>query len=331
MMLQTTWVGEEAAVLMAVMQGWFEGQSPGLRQRQLLAEVSQRCSPENTGVKVGTRDALSALDELHRREALRLLLVLTCLGDTLDDAQLTRLEQLNRQFKQPTSWPTTVKLGRDGKVKRATLQLGRWAPDGKALLPAVWKEGGLFGVLSALRSAQGKGPANPKIAARYEALEGLPGDSLGRAFFEHMKSRSLPMPGQKGGLPEPAMHHDLMHVITGFDTDARGEGRLAGFYAGMATRHPVKGADPFAFIVVGLMTFHLGFKVGPSFVGAETGVIEPHEMMTFIELGHRVPFSVFTEWKFADDFAMPLSAVRQNFGLHADGALAMLTEPVRRL
>jgi hypothetical protein len=137
-----------------------------------------------------------------------------------------------------------------------------------------------------------------------------------------MTSRALAMPGQQNGMPERAMHHDLMHVITGFDTDARGEGRLSAFYAGATDKHRVEGADPFTFVVVGLMTFHLGYKVGPTFVGAEVGVSDPLELMALLDVGSAVPLAFMTEWKFADDFATPLTEVRRRFGLSPSGALA---------
>jgi hypothetical protein len=216
-----------------------------------------------------------------------------------------------------------LKHARAGRGTRATLAMANLAPDGKALLRIVWKEKGLLGVLRAMRSANGKSPPISEVSARYAALGQLPQDTLGFAFHAHMRTRTLPMPGEAGGLIEQAMHHDLMHVVTGCDTDARGEGRLAGFYAGATTRHPVKGADPFTFVMVALMTFQLGYKVGPSFVGTELGVVDPVELFSGIEVGVRVPHSPITDWRFQDDFATPLVEVRRRFGLHPEGMLAM--------
>jgi hypothetical protein len=72
--------------------------------------------------------------------------------------------------------------------------------------------------------------------------------------------------------------------------------------------------------MVGLLTFHLGYSVGPTFVGAERGVIDPAELLAFIELGSRVPFDVIQAWRFEEDLDKPLAEVRARFGLSPAGA-----------
>ena len=52
-------------------------------------------------------------------------------------------------------------------------------------------------------------------------------------------------------------------------------------------------------------------------------MIDPAELLFFIELGGRVPFDVLTGWRFEDDLTRPLIEVRARFGLHPGGALAM--------
>ncbi|MDP2273916.1 MAG: hypothetical protein Q8K32_24455 [Archangium sp.] len=315
MLLNTKWESGQAEYLLALLERW-GGDAPA--QRSFLELVRARL-----GVRPAADVSIDSLGPARRREVLEFLLVMTCLGSEATDAQLSALELLNRQLTPRTPWPGIVRHAKAGRGKRATMTMAGLSPDGKALLRVVWKKEGVFGVVRALLSSLGRGPSNPTLAARYEQLGALPPNTLGHAFFTHMRSRKLPMPGEKGSLPEVAMHHDLMHVLTGFDTDARGEGRLAGFYAGATSRHPIAGADAFAFVMVGLMTFHLGYDIGPTFVGAEHGVVDPSELLRFIELGSRVPFNVLTDWSFAEDLPRPLREVRSRFGIHPDGALAM--------
>lgn len=315
MLLNTSWEPGEASYVLGLLERW-GGQAPA--QRAFLELARSRLA-----VQPSAEATVTSLGPARRREVIELLMVLTCLGTEVTEAQLAALEKLNGQLRKPTVWPRIVRHASSGQGKRATMALAGLSPDGKALLRAVWKQGGVLGVVRALLSSVGRGPTNAALAARYEQLGALPPATLGHAFFTHMRSRKLPMPGEKGSLPEVAMHHDLMHVLTGFDTDARGEGRLAGFYAGATSRHPVEGGDAFAFVMVGLMTFHLGYDIGPTFVGAEHGVVDPRELLRFIELGHSVPFNVLTEWSFADDLSRPLREVRARFGLHPEGALAM--------
>jgi hypothetical protein len=314
MLLNTTWDPGQAEYVLGLLHAW---PAPAPAQRTFVELATARLAVAPSDVSV------ESLGPARRPEALQLLLVLTCLGTEVKEAQLTALEKLNRQLPQPTPWLRILRHASAGRGKRATMALAPLSPDGKALLRLVWKREGLLGVIRAMLSTLGRGPKNAALAARYEKLGELPKDTLGHAFFVHMRSRKLPLPGEKGSLPELAMHHDLMHVLTGFDTDARGEGRLAGFYAGATSRHPVEGADAFAFVMVGLLTFHLGYDIGPTFVGAERGVVEPRELLRFIELGDRVPFDVLRAWRFEDDLARPLQEVRRRFGIHPDGALAM--------
>lgn len=322
MMLQRAWKPDDASQVLGLMQTWAARKPSTSKQQAMLAlastklGVSLSASPPNP-----QPEGLSAAD---RADAMRLVLVMACLQGALDDDDLRALGALNTQLGQKIPWPRILRHARDGHSTLATMAMGRLAPDGRALLRAVWRDEGVFGVLRAMRSAQGKGPSNPSIAARYDALGTLPADTLGFAFQAHMRNRKLPMPGERGSLPERAMHHDLMHVVMGCDTDARGEGRLAGIYAGMTSAHPIAGADPFTFVMVALMTFHLGYKVGPTFVGTELGVLDPTELVALIEVGSRIPINVITDWKFQDDFGRPLTEVRRSFGIDPRGALAMV-------
>ena len=49
------------------------------------------------------------------------------------------------------------------------------------------------------------------------------GWDCGREFWQHMTSRKFAFPGEPGGLLERQCHHDLTHVLTGYDTDPDGE------------------------------------------------------------------------------------------------------------
>ena len=313
MLLNTNWTQIEAAHVLGLMEAW---PAPMPAQRAFVELARARLRVPAASV------TLHELGPARRPETLQVLIVLTCLGNEVTDTQLEWLETLNRQLDAPTPWVELIRSGRAGHRARATMTLARLSPDARAMFRTTWQRGGLFGVVPVMLSIAGRGPKNDALAARYERLGSLPSETLGAAFFEHMRSRKLPMPGEAGSLPEVMMHHDLMHVITGFDTDARGEGRLAGFYAGATARHPVEGADPFTFVMVGLLTFQLGYRIGPTFVGAERGVVDPSELLAFMELGSRVPVDLVQSWRFEEDLERPLDEVRARFGLPAGGALA---------
>jgi hypothetical protein len=316
------WNEDEAGVLLGAMATMLSVKGATAQQRVMVAQVEKRLGRRMSGLR--PLDALCTLSHSKQQIAMQLLICLSCFREELAEDDLRTLTLLNRKLKLKSPWVQTLALGRSGKTTRASLSIGRRSPDARALMQIVWREEGLLGLLRAMRNSSGKGPANHRVAAKYQSLDSMPAGTLGNAFFRHMKERKLALPGEPGGIIEQGLQHDMMHVVTGFDTDPKGESRLAAYYFGALTRHPIKGADPFALIMVALMTFQLGYKIGPAFVGAEHGAVDPAELFSIYELGQKVSFNVLTEWKIADDFAVPLAQVRQRFGLDAEGGVAML-------
>lgn len=99
--------------------------------------------------------------------------------------------------------------------------------------------------------------ADARTARRYHALASLPPDTLGYALFHHFKSHDFALPGEKGGLPELMLFHDVGHVISGYGVDPQGEIQQAAFQAGFAR------SDGFVFLLFGILQFHLGVRITP--------------------------------------------------------------------
>jgi hypothetical protein len=98
---------------------------------------------------------------------------------------------------------------------------------------------------------------NDAVAARYLALAELPAGTLGRALYDHYREHGFALPGERGGIPERMLFHDVGHVISGYGVDPRGEIQQAAFQAGYA-RH-----DGFVFLLFGILQFHIGLRVTP--------------------------------------------------------------------
>ncbi len=316
MMWNYEWQTGEAATTMALLQAWMPSHQHTAMQKEFLTVTAEllRAAGNETG-------GFAQLSPAARVEAFRFLVMLTCFGAEVAPSDLARLEAVNREFAIRSPWPQIIALARAGHSKRATLQMGQLSPDGKALLRQVWKYEGLLGVVKTALMTMDIAFVTPEVARRYANVATLAHDTLGGAFFSHMSARRLPLPGAKGSLPERALQHDWMHVVTGFDTDPRGESRLAGFYAGVTSVHKVEGTDPFTFVMVALMTFHLGYKVGPSFVLSDRNAVSPRELAEHFIQGTRSPRSPLDDWRFQDELALPLTEVRRTFALPAAGAL----------
>src|SRR5262249_19041969 len=146
----------------------------------------------------------------------------------------------------------------------------------------TWKEEGLKGLWKLLKVFRQK-HEDPALAWKYKKLGLLPEGTLGREFWTHLTEREFPFPGEKGGLQERGVHHDLTHVLTGYDTDPQGETKIAAFYAGY------KKEDPFAFIFMVLVMFHIGKSIAPTAaVTPATMQVDPKKMIRAMQRGAQI-------------------------------------------
>jgi hypothetical protein len=122
------------------------------------------------------------------------------------------------------------------------------------------------------------------MAARYRALESCSPGTLGRAVYDHFIENEFKFPGEPGGIP--MVFHDIGHVISGYATDPEGEIQQAAFQAGFARR------DGFAFLLFGILQFHVGLRITPVAKGYR-GLFDVPKVLTALARGAacRVDFS----------------------------------------
>jgi hypothetical protein len=114
---------------------------------------------------------------------------------------------------------------------------------------------GFPGVLDFALPMLGIGAGDPRLAAKYHALEGCKPGTFGRALHDHFVENQFKFPGEPGGIP--MIFHDLGHVLAGYGTDPQGEIQQAAFQAGFARR------DGFTFLLFGILQFHNGMRITP--------------------------------------------------------------------
>ena len=110
-------------------------------------------------------------------------------------------------------------------------------------------------------------------------------------------------------MPERMLHHDLLHVLNGYDTDAAGECELAAFYAAFAE------GDAFTFFVIALATFHLGLTVSPSVVVPATGAFDPERALAAFVRGRGMRVDVMGAWNYWELMPLPIPEVRTLLGI----------------
>jgi hypothetical protein len=148
------------------------------------------------------------------------------------------------------------------------------------------------------------------MRGRFAALESAPAGSLGRALWAHCTDRGLRLPGERGGIPERGLFHDVGHVLAGYDTDSSGEIQQSAFQAGYMRD------GGFGFLLLGIINFHLGIKITPVAEG-ETGHFDVEKVMTALARGAacKVDLSDSAQFDFWALAQQPLAQLRTDFGV----------------
>jgi hypothetical protein len=194
----------------------------------------------------------------------------------------------------------------DGQLLRLRFDLGR-----RLFIAGVfedtWREEGVRGVWRLVQGLRQKGASDPEVAWRYQQLGLLPDGTLGREYWKHMTARKFAFPGERGGVPERMNHHDLTHVITGYDTDPEGESQIAAFYAGYS------GQEPFAFVFMVLVMFQLGLKLGPPTPARMK--IDPEKLIRAMRRGAQINTDLTDHWDYWPLMDQPLDEVRRRYNV----------------
>jgi hypothetical protein len=178
----------------------------------------------------------------------------------------------------------------------------------------AWRTGGLAAVWKAVAPRVGLA-TDPELAWKYKQLGLLPEGTLGRAYWAHVTSRKLAMPGEPHGFAWQVVH-DMGHLLGNHDTDPRGEIEQAAFEAGYMKR------DPFFLIFATTMIFHLGFDVlGDSYIGHARGAFDPAAAVDAFQRGLAVNVDL-TEWDYWPHVARPLEEVRRELNIRPRAALS---------
>ena len=281
-----------------------DGTAVGERSRQLLEVVGEALGLDASERAVG--DPADVPIDL-RQAFVDCLVVAACIEGDVTRARQTAVERAARDLGVRSHWVDLLEALRRRRIFAVKRALMARSPDARRLFARLWEEDGALGLLRALLFVLGLHRDAP-LAARYRALADQPPGSLGRAFSEHFVSRKLAFPGERGGMPEGMIHHDLMHVMNGFDTDPAGECELAGFYAGFAH------GDAFTFIVIALATFHLGLQVSPSVVQSSRGAFDPARVLAAFRRGRRIRVDVMGRWDYWALMALPIERARATLG-----------------
>ena len=146
------------------------------------------------------------------------------------------------------------------------------------------------------------------LAVRYRALAELPTGTLGRALYEHYRQHDFALPGERGGLPELMLFHDVGHVVSGYGVDPQSEIQQAAFQAGFAR------TDGFVFLLFGILQFHLGLRVTPVAKG-QHGLFDVPKVLRALERGAACQVDFSDHFDFFRYAPESLEALRRRWGV----------------
>jgi hypothetical protein len=151
--------------------------------------------------------------------------------------------------------------------------------------------------------------ADPGLTARYDALGRLPKGSFGHAYWEHYRANGYALPGEETALNEGfATPHDSAHVISGYDTSARGEILVSTFTAGMHRKYPMAGH-----ILPVIFSWHLGIKIN-DVAGIASGALDPEEFWHAWARGEAITIDLFAPgWDFWACAEASVDALRRRY------------------
>jgi hypothetical protein len=160
----------------------------------------------------------------------------------------------------------------------------------------------------------GKAP-DRALAARFEALQRLDPATFGHAFWSHFRHNDYAFPGEPTALNERfCVPHDSLHVLTGYDTSARGEILVSTFTASMHRSHPMAGH-----VLPVILSWHLKIAINDVARDA-SGALDPAEFWRAWAAGANASVDTFAaDWSFWDWVKEPLPELRQKWSVPAEG------------
>lgn len=243
-----------------------------------------------------------------RRALVDALLIPACIEGEVTLERERAVIAIARELRVRSHWAELLPALRKRSVFAVKRALMPRSPDAKRMFQRIWREEGVLGVLRAFAFVLGL-HRDADLAARFQALAACPEGSFGRSVSDHFREKGIAFPGEKGGVPERMVHHDLLHVLNGYDTDPAGECELAAFYAAF-----VEG-DAFTFFVIVLAQFQLGLPVSPAIVVPARLAFDPERAIAAFLRGRSLRVDVMGAWNYWELMPLPMAEAQARLGL----------------
>jgi hypothetical protein len=244
------------------------------------------------------------------REAIKYLAVMALVDGALDAAKIGRVLDYSRALDVEEAYLTELVEAASGHMDWVIADMT--ARNIESIISGPWdRTRAAAAWLMPYAGAQ----ADPAMAARYEALGGLPDTTFGKAYWRFSKDNGYAFPGDPQALNAAfATPHDATHVISDYDASPRGEILVSTFTAAMHPIHPMAGH-----IIPVLFVGQLGIKFN-EVAQSTTGALDPDEFWHAWARGREMTVDLFDPgWDLWPWVEHDLAALRRDWNVTPPG------------
>lgn len=249
---------------------------------------------------------LESLDAAERERVVQCMLLMAVMDGVGSPAEAAVVERFASHLGVSEQRIENLRQLAEGRIARMRFDLTRRGYATEELGRAL-KEEGLRGVYKTFAPIVGLG-ADPDLARRYIAFGELPAGTLGRAYFDFITKNDLKFPGEKAGVAERGLWHDMTHVLGGYPITPIGEACIVAFIAGYRKE------DPFFWLFTIALQFQVGIKISPFSPGLRDE-IDPRLFVMHHARGAKVKRDLSVDWDIHADLARPVDELRAELGI----------------
>ncbi|WP_437561652.1 hypothetical protein [Sorangium sp. So ce542] len=245
-----------------------------------------------------------------REQLVSGLCAMTLCGERIDERELLEVERFAAALGARPPAVRQLQRLHERRLLLLRIDISRNALLGKSVRRML-DEGGVSGLARNLASFAGL-LENAPVAARYRALEGYPEGTLGKALFTFYRENGFSFPGEKRGVPEGVLTHDLSHILAGYGTDLRSEALTIAFQAGYRRE------NPFGILVFLLVQLQQGIKLtvlAPSHQGMLAAPGLADDLVRSFVRGTKMNIDLMDDWDFWSVMDVGVEELRRRYGV----------------
>ena len=243
------------------------------------------------------------------KEALKFLTVMAFVDGRLDEAKIASVLGYAHALGIEERYLDEIKQAAHGRLQEALADMTRCNME--SILGKPWDDSDVNKWLLPYEGAA----ADPALVQRFEALAAFAPGTLGHCFWSHFKERGFAFPGDPKALNAAfAVPHDCVHIITGYETNPRGELLASTFTAAMHPKWPMAGH-----VLPVLFSWHLKIEINKA-AGDASRSLDPQEFWHAWAAGAAAKVDTFApDWDLWSYAGEPLAALRERWSIPAAG------------